>query len=306
VKYSNEIKVGVSLVLAAIIFYVGVRYFQDLPLFKGTVDYYTTFSDAGGLVSGNAVRINGVTVGSVNEVTLPAGTQEARVRFHVDRDITLPYGTTAGIAGFGALGAVRIDLRLGRSDSTYIPGSTIPSNQAGGGIEAVLDTAPQLVGRADSLIAGATATLQAAQTLMESPESDLKQTLAAFQGTARTINTLLREEQIRIASVLENVDTLAGNLNALTGDSLGTTLQHVNQLLARLDRNIAALETSTTALNAILNKIDQGEGTLGLLVNDASLYHQLDSTSATLNRILVDFEQNPKRYLKDLKLIELF
>ncbi len=51
-KYSNELKVGIALVLTTLIFYIGFRFLQDLPFFKGTTEFFTTFDDAGGLVSG--------------------------------------------------------------------------------------------------------------------------------------------------------------------------------------------------------------------------------------------------------------
>ncbi|MCH8962577.1 MAG: hypothetical protein IH820_15000 [Bacteroidetes bacterium] len=50
-KYSNELKVGIALVLTTLIFYIGFRYLQDLPFFKGTTEFFTTFDDAGGLVA---------------------------------------------------------------------------------------------------------------------------------------------------------------------------------------------------------------------------------------------------------------
>ena len=103
-----------------------------------------------------------------------------------------------------------------------------------------------------------------------------------------------------------SVDSLAGSLNTLARDSLTATVGNVNQLLARIDRNMASLETATASLSAILGKIDQGQGTLGKLVNDDALYTRLDSTLINLNRILLDFEQNPKKYLKDLKLVDVF
>jgi len=98
-----------------------------------------------------------------------------------------------------------------------------------------------------------------------------------------------------IAGVLEGVDSLTGSLNTLARDSLTATVGNVNQLLARIDRNMASLETATASLSAILGKIDQGQGTLGKLINDDALYTRLDSTLINLNRILLDFEQNPKK-----------
>ena len=49
-----------------------------------------------------------------------------------------------------------------------------------------------------------------------------------------------------------------------------------------------------------------GDGTAAKLLNDPALYTRLDSMTTTLNRILTDFESNPGRYLREMKLIEIF
>ena len=303
-KYSNELKIGVAIVLSAIVFYVGIRYFRDLPIFSGTYEFQTTFADAAGLVSGNAVRINGVNVGSVNRVTLQDGA--AMINFTVSTDVAMTHGSVASIGGFGLLGVVRLDIQLGPPDTTlHQPGDFIPSTTEEG-LDQLIEEAPDIVGRADSLIIGATETLGAARTLMADPQSDLLQTLNAIQGSANALNTLLRAEQDRIAGVLEGVESLTGSLNTLAQDSLTATVANVNQLLDRLDRNMEALETTTASLNMLLDKLNQGQGTLGQLINEDSLYTELHTTIGNLNRILLDFEQNPKKYLKDLKLVDVF
>ena len=69
-KYSNELKVGMAIVAAVVVFVLGVRYFQDVPLFRGTYDLNSSFESAGGLIAGNPVRVSGVGVGKVREVKL--------------------------------------------------------------------------------------------------------------------------------------------------------------------------------------------------------------------------------------------
>ena len=308
-KYSNELKVGIALVVTTFIFYIGFRYLQDLPFFKGTTEFFTTFDDAGGLVSGNAVRINGVVVGAVDEVRLLPGDNIARVRFHLDRDIVLPHGSTTSIGGVGALGVVRMKITLGTDTTFYQEGATLPRREETG-MGALTDVlgAP-LANQIDSMLTGATATLGAARTLMAGSQDELRQTLVAVQGSAVALNDLLSAEQDRLSAVLDGVAELTNNLNAFTGDngdSLRVITQSLTQSLNRLDRTLTSLESTTAGINRIIGKIENGEGTLGLLINDPSLYHQLDSTLATLNGILLDFQQNPKRYLKDLKVVDVF
>ena len=308
-KYGNELKVGLALALSILIFYIGFRYLQDLPLFKGTTEFFTTFEDAGGLVSGNTVRINGVIVGAVDQVRLLPGDNIARVRFHIDRDIVLPHGSSTAIGGVGALGVVRMDITLGNESAAYQEGATIPSREEAslGALTDVLG-AP-LAGQVDSVLTGASATLGAARNLMTGSQDELRETLVAVQGGAAALNDILRAEQTRLSQVLEGLGEFTDNLNAFTGengDSLRVITQSLSQSLDRLDHTLASLESTTASIDTIIEKIDQGEGTLGLLINDPSLYNQLDSTLTTLNRILLDFERDPKRYLKDLKLVDVF
>ena len=309
-KYSNELKIGIVLVLTILIFYIGFRYLQDLPFLKGTSEFFTTFDDAGGLVSGNAVRINGVGVGAVDEISLLPDDNRARVRFHIDQGIVLPHGSTTAIGGVAALGVVRMDIIMGTDATTaYQEGDTIP-NKKEVGMGVLTDVlGPALASQIDSVLTGTAATLGAARTLMASSQDELRQTLVTVQGSAVALNSLLQAQQGRLSGVLDGVAELTDNLNAFTGengDSLRIVTQRLSQSLNRLDRMLASLESSTAGINTIIGKIEQGQGTLGLLVNDPSLYHKLDSTLTTLNSILLDFKQNPKRYLKDLKLVDVF
>ncbi|HEX7072364.1 MAG TPA: MlaD family protein, partial [Rhodothermales bacterium] len=80
-KHSREIKVGAALIVAAILFFIGIRFFEDVPVFRGTYELYTEFDNAQGLTPGNAVRVQGVAVGAVESVEIDEQTRRVRVRF---------------------------------------------------------------------------------------------------------------------------------------------------------------------------------------------------------------------------------
>ncbi|HMB90853.1 MAG TPA: MlaD family protein [Rhodothermales bacterium] len=307
-KFSNELKVGALVVIAALIFIVGVRYFEDIPLFSGTYELRTSFEDAGGLIKGNPVRINGVDVGRVESVRLNTSENIAEVLFHVDEGITIPEGSQTLIGGTSLLGAVRLDINLGSGTETYNNGDYVPSVSETG-LDALFERAPGLVDRADSLLIGVNATVASTQALIEGENSSLNQTLRALQSTALSLNQLIRTEQQRLGHVLAGVDTLTGNLNDFTvrqNDSLAIAIGNLNRVLTRMDQNLASLESTTTSLDAAVTKINEGDGTMSLLINDPSLYYKLDSTLTSFDRLLTAFEENPKRFLKDLKLVDVF
>lgn len=307
-KFSNELKVGAVVIIAALIFIVGVRYFQDIPLFSGTYELRTSFEDVGGLIKGNPVRINGVNVGRVESVRLNTAENMADVLFHIDEGIDIPKGSTTTIGGTSLLGAVRLDIQIHPNSENYTDGDYVPSVSETG-LDAVFEKAPSLVDRADSLLIGVNATVASTQALIEGENSSLNQTLRALQATALSLNHLIRTEQQRLGNVLAGVDTLTGSLNTFTvrqNDSLAVALGNLNRVLTRMDQNLASLESTTANLDAVVTKINEGEGTMSLLINDPSLYYRLDSTLTSFDRLLTAFEENPKRFLKDLKLVDVF
>ena len=306
-KYSDELKVGITVVVAALIFIFGVRYFADLPIFGGRYALATAFDEAGGLVAGNDVRINGVKVGTVDDVRLNIERRQVAVGMSLDGDVAIPEGSYAEVVGISALGTIYVEITLG--DGPPLPaGATIPG-RGSDLLGQLTDRAPELLGGVDTLIGGAGATFSEVRRLLGNPESDLRQTLAALRSSARTLERILRTEQDQISSVLAGFDTLSTDLAAFTrasGDSLSQAVQHLSSTLNQLDRSLTQLETTTASLDELLAKINEGEGTLGRLVNDPSLYVKLDSAATNINHILENFEENPGRYLRELRLVDIF
>ena len=304
-KYSNELKVGVAVALAAVVFIFGVRYFADLPIFGGSYSLATAFDDAGGLLNGNDVQVNGVKVGTVADVRLDQEARQVRVGLNIDESVVIREGSYAEVSGIAALGSIYVEITLG-DGPPLAPGATIPG-QSADLLGQLTDRAPALIGGVDTLLTGAGATIGEVQRLLGSPESDLRQTLASLRAASQSLNTLLNSQQI--GRTLANVDSLTDDLSAFTGesgDSLSQAVQGLNQTLSQLERTLVELEATTASLGEVATKINEGEGTLGLLVNDDALYAKLDSAATGVNRILENFEANPGRYLRELRLVDIF
>jgi phospholipid/cholesterol/gamma-HCH transport system substrate-binding protein len=254
--------------------------------------------------------VNGVNVGTVESVTLDPEARRALVRFRVDNSVTIPEGTTASVSGVSALGGVRLTLSLGPPDNPRIPpGGFVPSPPEEDILAQLSDRVPVLAARTDSLLRSANQTLEEAQTLFESPNSDVQTTLASIRNTADALSSILQSEQEQLSQVIANTEALTTELRAFmsnNSDSLGLAVTNMNRVLNQAERNLVVLERTSTNLDQLLRKINTGEGTLGRLVNDPSLYVRLDSAATSLNSILDDFQQNPGRYLKDMTLVRVF
>ena len=318
---SRELQVGLAVLAAIAIFILGMRFFEDVPLFGGAYDLYAEFSEVDGLAEGSAVRINGVKVGSVERVQLTSGKDRVRVDFHLQEDITVPRGTRARVAGLSYLGTNYVRLLPGPADNPPLPeGSYVPNapatSEVGDLLQQLQARAPTLANKLDSVLTNANiafseagGTFETADYLLQNQGSDLRQTLQAFRGSALTLQQLLQGQEARLTRTLANLEVFSQNLRRLSAEQdgqLSTAARNLNVALQKLDRNMAALNTSTERLNDILYKIDEGRGTLGLMVNDSSLYVKLDSAASNLNQVLRNFDENPGRYLRELQLLDIF
>lgn len=307
--YSNEIKVGVALVVAMLMLFFGTRFLLNLPLFEQTTTYETLLPDAGGLVDGSIVRMKGVVVGRITDVRYDPLSSMARVRFQINKNVPLSEGSYARVAGLAIFGNVELEIVPGPASNPLLKaGSRLPA-QADGGLETLIERAPAVFNRLNTLLERFDVAAEAAATQLNTPESDLRQMLLALRHSSQTLAALLQREQQHIARTLENLLATSTHLRQAaspTADSVQAAAAQLPHLLRRLETSTTSLEQVTAALDRMLSHIASGQGTLGRLVYDETLYLKLDTTLTGLNRILHDFETNPGRYLREIRLIDLF
>ncbi len=308
-NYSNELKVGIAIVVSLLIFFLGTRFFEDIPLFKGTYTLNTEFSDARGMITGNAVRISGVKIGSVLDVSLNPATNRVGIEMRINSKFRVPEGSTTEITGIDALGAVQLVINPGPIENNAVPdGGFIEGVEETDIFTSLTDKAPQLIGQVDSVLTGLDQTLNNADILME-PGGDLQVMLHSLKNSAASVEHLLRKERSRLSNVLANVDTLTTELSSLSGtasDSLALITGNMNALMEQLSYSLDSIDSTLYSLDSVLGKIDRGDGTLGMLVNDPNLYYRIDSTVTNMNALLVDLKENPVRYMRALRLVDIF
>ncbi len=309
-QYSNELKVGVALILAAVVAFAGIRFFQDLPLFGSSYVLHAEFEDAGGLTPGNPVTMKGVNVGSVDDVTLDPETQQVRTRLQMKEGVRVPEGSEAEVAGIQALGGVHVRITPGNSGKDRLAsGSTLNPPSKESAVQQLTDQAPALANKADSVLTGANATIAGLNRQLQDPESDFRQILASLRSTSGNLADLTKTEKARIKRLLQNLESVSDDLQSFTeknGDSLDVAIHRLNQSMDRLNKSLSSFERTSARLDTITTKLNNGHGTAGRLVNDSSLYVQMDSAATQTNDILNDFQENPGRYLNDMTLVKMF
>jgi phospholipid/cholesterol/gamma-HCH transport system substrate-binding protein len=307
--HRREILVGLSIVIAVIIFIFGVRFFQDLPILGGSYTLHTSFPTAQGLVNGSPVQVRGVSVGTVRRVRINPDGHSVDVEFQVHHHVEVPEGSTASVSGLAMLGNVILDIELGPATNPAVPPDGLIPGHNDSGLNAVIDRAPEIMSRADSILIALQTTLAQVDGIVSEQAIVLTQTMASIRNTSERANRLIESQSASIDHVMGNLSAITTDVRSITsesGDSLRIAFQNAGRLTARIDTSITHLQHTAARADSLLRLIEDGDGTLGRLAHDPSLYHNLDSTMASLNRLLISFERNPGRFLRELTLIDLF
>jgi phospholipid/cholesterol/gamma-HCH transport system substrate-binding protein len=138
-------------------------------------------------------------------------------------------------------------------------------------------------------------------------QRDLQAIASNLEKSTRLLNSMLEQNQGNLASVLSNMEQISANIDSITTENR----TGVSRIVANLDTTTASMDELTRELSrtsaelaGLLEKINSGEGTLGKMATDESLYNNLDSLSYNLSSLIKDLEENPRRYLR--KLISIF
>ncbi len=309
-RYSRELIVGLTLLTTLAVVLLGIRFFQGIPLFSGSYELYTILETADGITPGSSVRLRGVAVGSVGDVRLDPVTGLVRVALKMDSGVQIHPGAMAAISGLSALGSVTLSISPGDlSVPPLEPGSLVPPAPTTDLLGMLTDQAPVLVARTDSVLLTANQAAAEVSALLGDPNSDLRLALAGLRQTTMALNALIRAQSATLDRTLRNSEALTADLSDFTAtnsDSLTLAVSQLNNVLRRVNSNLSTIESSTETLDELLARVSDSEGTLGLLLNDSTLYVRLDTTLTRVNGVVDDFQRHPGRYLKHIKLVDIF
>jgi phospholipid/cholesterol/gamma-HCH transport system substrate-binding protein len=295
-KLSREIKTGIIVIGGILLFILGFSYLKSTPLFDDNKVFYAIYPHVGGLQPGTQVSINGYGVGKVIDISFLDNSGKLLVTFSVNNEFEFSQNSKAELYDTGIIGGKGIQIQpVFDGAPTAKTGDTLPANIRPGLTELVQQKLTPLqlkvegaVSNADSLLVNFNEVLdlETKENLRESIRG-LNLLVASFQESANGINRFLVENQNQLDSTVNHIGTISQNF-ARVSDTLAQ---------ANLGGTIAQLETTVGNLNAVLLKMQEGEGTLGRLIQDEALYENLAGASTQLELLLQDLRLNPKRYV---------
>ncbi|GAK95235.1 Mce4/Rv3499c/MTV023.06c protein [Nonlabens ulvanivorans] len=150
------------------------------------------------------------------------------------------------------------------------------------------DKIEHMVVSADSVLVAVNKTLNPdARAAITSSLEELNKTLVEFKALSRNANTLLADNKETLGRTLKNLDVTTENFAKISD-----TLAQVE-----IAGTVKQLEQTIGKFNSVLDKVSNGEGSLGKLMTDDKLYTNLERATEQAADLLQDMKLNPKRYV---------
>ncbi len=287
----SELQVGVLTILAVIVLIVGMMWFKDVDLSRGSAIYLVDFPQVEGMQVGDRVQVRGIRMGEVRGLTM---LQDAvQVELVLDDSAQLREDAVITLGEKGIVGEVVVNIEPGTKGEIVPQGYRFKGRTAGT-IAAMTDAAGEALVEMRVLTAKVTELIDEVRD-----QGKVVETLAQANETMGEVDQMLNENHPKIVRILDNLVRITDDLQALLASgAIDTTLSRTTAAMASAEVLLASLDESAVHLNNILSGLENGEGTVGGLLNDERLYARTDSTLTAVQRLLDEMRRNPKKYFK--------
>jgi len=300
---NKELKIGLLAITAIIALVFGVNYLKGINILNSNRNFYAVYKNVGGLQVGSPVMVNGYKVGMVSDIALLIeNNQSLLVTINIEKEFDMASNTICKIVNQDLLGTKGIALILGNTSHLLQLGDTLISDIEGtlqaevnAQILPLKNKAEELIGSIDSVMMIITAVLNkdTRKSLRKSFQS-LDETFSLMSSTMLKVDSLVNINDERISSIVQNLESITSNLVSSNGEikTILTNFATLSDSLVKADIVVALKNISE-----ITSKMNNGEGSIGLLLKDDKIYANFEKSTRELAALIEDIKKNPSRYV---------
>ena len=290
----HELRVGIFVLVGLLAVVVSLFLMTDPATLRGRYIIVTPVADAGGIRKGDPVLMRGVNIGRVNGFAMtPEGAVD--IRLEIEGQWRIPKDSRTQLAGAGLFGGRNMVILHGALLEMVAAGDTIAGTGQTGG---VIESAEELGQTAEEVL------VQILKVLDDPTVNSVRASASELEGLLVQLRSIATLQRDQLATLTASLNRAATGFEAAAGSG-----PDIARLVARTDSAVAVLRSTSTTLDrtvgsleVVLGRMEAGEGTLGLLSKDDSLYVSLNRATVELGLLVADVRANPRKYLN----LELF
>lgn len=298
-KISNEIKTALIAITVLVLTIWGYSFLKGKNIFKPTDEYYAVYDKIDGLIESGNVNIKGYKVGSITQIKFDhKKSGKFIVKFVLEERVRIPMYSRAVITSSSLIAPAKdIIIELSGENTFHKPGDTLLTDfDEGllGVIDPLKNKTEELVDKIDQAVTSLNNTLnEDTQKSLKSSIKSLDVAINQFErsirpggdlhtsfGNLKDVTQVLKNKNEQIAELIENLHAISDSISS-----------------ANLQQTLLKLDSTLQATEEIMAKINNGEGTAGMLINDSSLYVNLSNSANSLDLLLKDLNEHPGRYV---------
>lgn len=310
-KISKEFKIGIVITLAIAAFLWGLFFLKGANLLSQKYYLFAVYPKIDGLIEANPLLINGYKIGQVNKISLVKSDTGyvVLVKFLLTEDVQIPKGSVAKAVSSDLLGSKAVEVVYGTQPGFLQSGDTLIAESEESLKQSVDKRIAPLQAKAENLISSIDSVMTVVNAVLNKKTRDnldksfesVRKAILSLEQTAYKMDDLIGSEKVKISSILSHLNGITSNLdrNGQKIDNILTNFSNLSDSLskAKLKEAISNADKSLQELNILLTRINEGQGTLGKLAKNDSLYTNLNKSSADLDKLLKDLRVNPERYI---------
>jgi len=309
-KISRELRIGVFGIVTLTLFIISVNFIKGKDIFSRNRTFYAVYTSTSGIQDAAPVSVNGLNIGKVTDMRfLNKKSGKILLELTVSDPVFIPSNSVARIYSLDLLGTKNVEIIFGDSKNEAQDGDTLIGGSQMSLNEEVNKQVAPIKLKAENLLSSLDTMVTVLQSVFNSETRkninasfiSILATLSNLQSTTYNMDTLIYGQRKRLERIMFNIESITENFrkNDQNISNILSNFSLISDTLAKanLAETLASVNNVLTRVDAITTKIDIGEGSLGLLVNDNKLYDNLNKSAAQLNALIEDMKANPYRYV---------
>lgn len=285
--FTKEAKIGLVSIVSLALLYFGINYLKGINLFQPTNYYYIAFNNVKDVTVSSPVYVEGFKVGLVRDIVYDYNTvDKITVEVSLDKDMRITKGSYITIVN-NFLSGAELHIHLNKYSKDYLkPGATLEGRMSDDMMQSIqqkiLPQVEVMLPKLDSILGGL-------QTLVNHPAlaqslNHIEQTTGNLETSTRQLNQMLSKD---VPGIMHNLQIMTANFSEVS-----TNLKSLD-----LASTVSSINATLDNLKLTTDKLNSKDNSIGLLLNDKTLYDNLNSTTENASKLLLDLRENPKRYV---------